>query len=124
MQIQLFVYGSLKRGFRHEEQLYGALFLGEVSTSPGFGLVRYVEDYPALFRWSEDEPEARTRCVRGELYSVSASRLLELDRFEECPDLYRRDSITLEDGRTAFAYVIEASTASAWPVIAAGEWFE
>src|SRR6185369_8713827 len=36
--VRLFVYGSLKRGGRHHDELEGATFVGEASTLPGYRL--------------------------------------------------------------------------------------
>jgi len=110
---ELFVYGSLKRGLRHHDQLRGATFLGETRTAPRYQLVLHGE-YPAL--------TGGEREVVGELYRVDDARLHRLDVFEGCPDLYRRDSVELHDGRRVVAYVlpperVESSLRSlaAWP---------
>lgn len=138
--VRLFVYGSLKRGFRHHEELAGVDFLGEVTTASGYRLVRY-GDYPALVRSlpAEDdagavggEPVRPSRgasnvgpgVVQGELYGVPEARLPTLDAFEECPSLYQRELIELSDGSRAFAYVISPSRAAAHEVIAGGRWRE
>lgn len=140
--MRLFVYGSLKRGFRHHEELAGLECLGEVATAPGYRLVRY-GDYPALVRLhpsaaepgASDGPRARDErralevgveagVVQGELYAVPEDRLPALDAFEECPSLYQRESIELSDGSCAFAYVIPPSRAAAHEVIVGGRWQE
>jgi gamma-glutamylaminecyclotransferase len=111
----LFVYGSLKRGFRHHSELGSARFLGAVRTAMGYGLVRFGQ-YPALV-------QASGKRVSGELYSVDAVLLARLDEFEGCPDLYRRDPVTLEDGRAALAYFVCADAAD-HPAVEGGVWIE
>jgi gamma-glutamylaminecyclotransferase len=113
---RLFVYGSLKRGFRHHHVLGAAPFEGDARTAPGFSLVLQGE-YPALV-CSGDE------CVHGELYRVTDELLAELDRFEGCPDLYRSELISLDDGTSALSYVIPPARAQALPKIPQGRWVE
>jgi gamma-glutamylcyclotransferase (GGCT)/AIG2-like uncharacterized protein YtfP len=114
--VRLFVYGSLKRGFPHHDALRGTPFEGPACTVEGFCLVIQGE-YPALVRGG-------TGCVQGELYRVTDELLVELDRFEGCPDLYYRETVALDDGTTALSYVIPSDRARALPVIAEGRWIE
>lgn len=113
---RLFVYGSLKRGFRHHGMLGGAPFERSARTAKGFRLVCQGE-YPALV-------SGGTGSVQGELYSVTAALLVELDRFEGCPELYRREKVPLEDGSSALSYVIVPERARELPVIADGRWID
>jgi gamma-glutamylcyclotransferase (GGCT)/AIG2-like uncharacterized protein YtfP len=73
---RLFVYGSLKRGARHHDELRGARFLGEACTAPGYEL-EPVGEYLALVQ----VPDA-TGSVNGELFEVDAGILSQLDEFE------------------------------------------
>jgi gamma-glutamylcyclotransferase (GGCT)/AIG2-like uncharacterized protein YtfP len=116
--VLVFVYGSLKRGFRHHDVLGAAVFMRALRTAPGFRLVRY-GSYPALVP-SEDSSES----VSGELYQVDASDLPRLDQFEDVPELYQRESIPLEDGTHADAYVISARRAELLPSLTGGVWRE
>ncbi len=116
--VLVFVYGSLKRGFRHHDVLGDAVFLREAHTAPGFRLVRY-GGYPALA-----PTDVGAESVAGELYEVDVSDLPRLDAFEDVPELYQRESILLEDGTKADAYVISARRAEALPSIAGGVWRE
>lgn len=113
--IRLFVYGSLKLGFRHENMLAGALRAGSAVAAP-FILVRYGE-YPALV------PAARG-LVHGELVFVDRGLLSVLDEFEGCPALYQRHTIRLVDASEAEAYLISAEVAREYPPIADGIWCE
>jgi gamma-glutamylaminecyclotransferase len=94
----VFVYGSLKRGFRHHGELEGAGFRGRVRTAGGYRLV-LVGEYPALVAAGEET-------VEGELYEVLPEQLERLDAFEGCPEMYQREAIRLEDGSRAQAYVM------------------
>ena len=74
----LFVYGSLKRGERHHDELRsgGAKFLREATTEPGYALVPGPGDYFALVRTNQATQ------VPGELFEVDAALLQALDAFE------------------------------------------
>lgn len=102
----VFVYGSLKRGLLHHDQISRAVFVGEAALV-GHAMVLYEESYPALFA----DPGAE-KVVLGELYSVDHDLLASLDRFEEVPVLYQRVLVTVMDGRQAFAYVIDPKLAA------------
>lgn len=93
---ELFVYGSLKRGFSNHSVMAGAVFLGETRTAPGFELVS-LGLYPALIVSGTDR-------VTGELYRVSLEHLARLDEFEGSE--YERSPIELESGRLAHAYLL------------------
>jgi gamma-glutamylcyclotransferase (GGCT)/AIG2-like uncharacterized protein YtfP len=115
--IRLFVYGSLKRGFRHHDWLSSAeLEAAPAKTQVGYGLVRLGE-YPALHTGAAGR-------VDGELYRVSPELLSELDTFEGCPELYQRACIVVDDGSTAIAYVISCEQAEQCEPIRSGRWEE
>ena len=86
--VHLFVYGSLKRGGRHHDELEGATFLGPAETAPGYRL-EPLGEYLALVRTEADETE--TACVPGELFQVPLSKLPDLDAFEG--DAYERGEV-------------------------------
>ena len=92
--LALFVYGSLKRGFRHHDLLFGARFRGEAETAAGYHLV-LLGEYPALAQGGDGT-------VTGELYSVDDELLARLDRFEG-PD-YERRGVRLSAEGIAHAY--------------------
>jgi gamma-glutamylcyclotransferase (GGCT)/AIG2-like uncharacterized protein YtfP len=98
----LFVYGSLKAGLSNHGRLEAGQSVDPDARCEGYGLMSYVAGYPALVA---DEG----RVTRGEVYSVSAHHLAELDEFEECPHVYTRVlvPVVLSSGDTilAFAYL-------------------
>lgn len=113
---RVFVYGSLKAGFRHHDEIAGAKGLGEAATALGYYLVIFGE-YPALV-------VGGTERVYGELYEVSESLLLRLDQFEDVPTLYQRTSVVLSDRTRAVAYTMAASAVSGCSRVASGRWSE
>jgi gamma-glutamylcyclotransferase (GGCT)/AIG2-like uncharacterized protein YtfP len=74
-------------------------------------LVSYLDGYPALVRGAAGQGGV----VSGEVYRVDSAQLGRLDDFEECPELYQRQEIELEDGSTAEAYVITPERARRLP---------
>jgi gamma-glutamylaminecyclotransferase len=99
--VRLFVYGSLKRGGLHHDELGGAPFLGEAQTEPGYVLTQ-LGSYWALL----PAPES-SAVVSGELFEVAAPRLTALDDFEG--DAYARGTVRLSAAhsrgfREALAY--------------------
>jgi gamma-glutamylcyclotransferase (GGCT)/AIG2-like uncharacterized protein YtfP len=92
MSVHLFVYGSLKRGGRHHDQLEGAVFLGEVETAAGYAL-EPVGEYLALVAL------AGAPNVSGELFEISESRLPALDIFEG--EAYFRGEVSLRGAAEA-----------------------
>ena len=113
--IPLFVYGSLKRGFRHHGLLRRAVPLGGAAV-PGCRLL-LLQAYPALVRYDAG-------WVRGELYRIDRPLLAELDAFEDCPHLYRRELVRLIDGTWAYAYFASARSAMGRPVLPGECWIE
>lgn len=107
----LFVYGSLKRGLVHHEQMQGGRFVGTARLN-GHHLVLYEEGYPALVR--SDEP---TSWVGGEIFEVSSDHLARLDEFEGVPTLYQRIVVTLDEGTRAFSYVVSNAIGARFPKI-------
>jgi gamma-glutamylcyclotransferase (GGCT)/AIG2-like uncharacterized protein YtfP len=85
--VRLFVYGSLKRGGRHHEELQGARFLAEAETAPGHAVIQ-LGDYPALI----EAPGPGV--VTGELFEVPESLLPALDEFEG--DAYVRQKLAVK----------------------------
>lgn len=93
--LRLFVYGSLRRGERHHDELSGAEFLGASVTTPSYRVVE-CGGYPALV--------PGTAAIRGELYAVPSSLVTALDAFEGAH--YRRCAVRLADGSDAEAYFL------------------
>jgi gamma-glutamylcyclotransferase (GGCT)/AIG2-like uncharacterized protein YtfP len=90
--VHLFVYGSLKRGGRHHDELEGATFLGPAETAPGYRL-EPLGEYLALV-----EAEPGSGCVPGELFEVPLAKLPALDAFEG--DAYVRAEVPVRLAQT------------------------
>jgi len=107
LSLVVFVYGTLKRGFAHHDQLSRAGFLGRARTRSPYPLaVAGPYFLPALLR----HPGEGYR-VYGELYEIDGATLRSLDELEgvDHPDGYTRETIEvlLDPGgelREAIAY--------------------
>lgn len=111
----VFVYGSLKRGMNHHQQIRKAVWIGKASIT---ALALY--DL-GPFPMAVDDATAMSP-VQGELYRVSAVILQQLDRFEGVPRLYERHRRTLSDGRSAWVYLGRAQQVRHADIIVSGCW--
>lgn len=91
--MNLFVYGTLRRGGAAHHLLQDATFLGVARTVAAFALVDLGE-YPGLV--------AGDAHVEGELWQVPAARIAALDAYEG--ESFVRAPIELADGQAAIAY--------------------
>ncbi len=98
--MQLFVYGTLKRGFQNAFHLNGANYLGEYTTSAEYSMYDF-GGYPAV-SLDGDCP------IAGEVYGINPDLLAVTDRLEWYPDYYQRVTIETTYGE-AWMYVVESN---------------
>ena len=110
----LFTYGTLMRGERAESLLSSARFVGTGLTMAEFVLYD-LGSFPALCRGG-------TTQVSGELYELNQTTLAAIDRYENCPNLYERISITVTTGQTAYTYLIRPEFLEGAVPIESGCW--
>lgn len=96
--MRLFVYGTLKRGFRNACYLNDAEYLGEFSTCSDYSMYDF-GGYPAV---SQEGDSA----IAGEVYAVNPEHLAATDRLEWYPDFYQRVVIETAYGE-AWMYVVQ-----------------
>lgn len=99
----VFVYGTLKRGEPNHGLLGDGQFVGEAMTVDRFHLYD-TGWYPAMVTLDPENDNDSVQ-VCGELYKVTPETLKNLDRLEGVPFLFKRVQVTLNDNRTAWAYV-------------------
>lgn len=109
---QIFVYGSLRKGFQHPAYEYISRYFDFVSDARVKGLLFDMGDYPAAV------PAEGSATIVGELYAIKETdefdwAMAQLDDYEGIhpeenePALYRRDmaTILLPDGNTTQAWI-------------------
>lgn len=114
----IFVYGSLKRGFKqHERHMKGAHFVAATKTKDAQYTLMAVLDPDASDHYPSMKTGGQHKIV-GELYEVSEQALRLLDEYEG--EHYNRVTIALENGQTAFTYIFtdnDIETATTHPRI-------
>jgi len=87
---EIFVYGSLKRGFSNHSLLASQLFVATARTQPRYRLYA-LNGFPGMVEASDDG-----RSIEGEIWSVDPECLTRLDLLEDTAHgLYARVPITL-----------------------------
>jgi gamma-glutamylaminecyclotransferase len=116
---RVFVYGTFLRGKANHAVLtrLGARFVCAARTSSPRTLVD-LGPYPAML--PADASRDRS-AVHGELYEIDEAALASLDEFEGCPDLYRRERITLDAGE-AETYVFARRRPKTATMISSGRY--
>lgn len=83
----LFAYGTLKRNFHNHHFLATSHFLGTGYTKNQYAM--YAEGIPFVIK---GDPVSH---IHGELYSVTAKTLKQLDRLEGHPEWYCREQVEI-----------------------------
>ena len=108
----LFVYGTLKKGFRNQTYLHDAILLGEHITQKKYSMYDF-NTYPAVARWGND-------AIFGEVYQITSIHLAAIDALECYPDFYQRVSIATPFG-DAWMYIVEQALCLEKPKLS-GDW--
>lgn len=108
----LFVYGTLKKGFRNQPYLQGAVFLGNFTTPESYSMYDF-ETYPAVTSNGND-------AIFGEVYQITPNHLAATDALEFYPDFYQRVSILTPFG-DAWMYIVDQSLCLNKPKLS-GDW--
>ncbi len=89
----VFVYGSLKRGYRLHTALAGSSFVSEVKTPPDYRLYS-LGSFPALVATDK----GKGNIVHGELFRITTDNLNYLDIVEGVKrGMYRRHNLKVID---------------------------
>src|SRR5688572_28040635 len=113
-EVLLFAYGSLLPGERDHELMAGATLIGPARTTPAYKLVD-LGVYPALLVGGDVS-------VSGELYRIDKKRRFNIDVRKECPVLFQRITVTLDDGQEVEAYAMREDQVRGKRRIAHGDW--
>ncbi len=113
-KIRLFAYGSLLPGERDSDLLRAARQLGPARTPAIYHLVE-LPGFPALLSGGR-------LAVEGELYAVTREELSAIDVRKEHPILFHRETIELESGDSAEAYLMTFEQLRGRRRLRVGDW--
>lgn len=111
--IQVFVYGTLKRGLANHHWLAGAVYGGERLLSGA----RLYDLGPFPMAVASEAGQ-----VHGELYAITGRGLATLDRLEGVPRLFQRQLLPLSEGDLAWVYLGQSRQVRFSALIANGCW--
>lgn len=110
-KIKVFVYGTLKKGFRNHHFLED--FKGEKAFAPGIDLHKGEAPFPYAKRGEST--------AIGELYEIDDETFKMLDKLEGHPSFYRREETRIVgDGIDTTAWIYLYSHADQYPAISNG----
>lgn len=110
----LFVYGSLLPGERDAELLKDARHVRSATTPATYHLVE-LNGFPAMVRGGR-------LAITGEIYAVSREALREIDIRKEHPILFQRETIELDSGESADAYLMKLDQVRGRRRLKYGDW--
>lgn len=99
---KVFVYGTLKKGFRANHLLAKSSFVSEAKSILPFSMVG--TGFPQAYLDTKGHP------VKGEIYEITEETLLTLDYYEGYPGFYSRKVFPFEapeGNTTAVMYYID-----------------
>lgn len=104
LDIRIFVYGTLKRGFsNYYKYLSDAIYEGE-SELTGY-IMRAIYSIPIVHPTTE-----QVYSIYTERFLINNDILTALDILESVPTMYRRVSIQDQEGREGFMYISPQDT--------------
>lgn len=110
----VFVYGTLLAGEANHHLLARARLVAAARTRPAFAL-HDLGAFPALVAGG-------THAILGELYEIDEATFAALDDLEDYPRYYQRQQIVLDEGATAWTYLLSPAQVAGCPVIESGSW--
>jgi gamma-glutamylcyclotransferase (GGCT)/AIG2-like uncharacterized protein YtfP len=110
----VFVYGTLLAGEANHALLARARFVAAAATLPAYSL-HDLGAFPGLVAGGD-------HAVAGELYEIDAETFAALDDLEDYPRYYQRAQLLLDNGATAWTYLLSAEQVAGCPVILSGSW--
>lgn len=94
----LFFYGSLKRGHSNHHRVADQVFLRDAMTEPRYRIIE-IGKYSGLIA-----DAANGLAVMGELWTVDARCLAEVDEFEQSEGLWRRRPVAIAGSEGVESY--------------------
>jgi len=94
IEIYIFIYGSLKKGFDNHDILKDAKYISKAETIRSFAMFEETSgNYPYLLK---EENKGYSK-IKGELYKIYRKDILKnIDSFEGAPNYYKREKIKIK----------------------------
>jgi len=86
----IFVYGTLKEGYRNHYLLEDSEFVCEATTKDRYPMINMEIDFPYLI-----DKVGTGHHIKGEVYKIDTKTLIMLDVLEGYPEHYNRENITV-----------------------------
>lgn len=113
--MRVFVYGTLKAGFRNAGFLSDATFVGKAVTPPSFTMFDYTAGgFPIVTKGGNV-------AIKGEVYEISDSVLRQLDALEGHPIMYKRQLEETSLGE-AWVYLMPREKCEGLNEVQSGNW--
>ena len=118
-EVNVAVYGSLKRGLHNHHLLASSSFLGEYETGPSYSMVD-LGYFPGLIAHG-------CTAIQVEVYAVTDAVLRQLDILEGAPHFYERTTANISFFGDAYLYLLSSEYAELlerWDdiLIPSGKW--
>lgn len=112
---KVFVYGTLKRGYRLNKHMSNAKYIAEAKLP---GILFHLDAFPAMYH------DNQLSCkVLGEVFEVPASEIASLDAIEGVPTLYERHRVYLAPHGPVWVYLFPKDRAEGLRfIIPTGRW--
>ena len=116
--MNIFVYGTLKKGDPNHALLDSSRFLCTTQTTESYVMLDFGA-FPGVLK-PEDISQMPVSPIKGEIYEISEQKLEELDLYEG--DWYFRESVMLENGLSALMYFLKKIPPVNYKIITDGHW--
>jgi gamma-glutamylcyclotransferase (GGCT)/AIG2-like uncharacterized protein YtfP len=116
--MNIFVYGTLKKGDQNHELLDSSRFLCTTQTTESYVMLDFGA-FPGVLK-PENISQMPVSTIKGEVYEISKNTLEKLDIYEG--EWYFREEIMLENGLSALMYFLKKIPPVNYKIITDGNW--
>jgi gamma-glutamylcyclotransferase (GGCT)/AIG2-like uncharacterized protein YtfP len=129
--MRLFVYGTLRYPLFNNWRLDNDTYIGKYKTKDTYYMVGQISKSFPFVSCHQIFPDTIPTQIMGELYEVSPASLHSLDKLEGHPVCYERQTVVLDNGESAYMYLLESQehiaeirASSSFVPIVSGDWVE
>ena len=111
---QVFVYGSLRKGFGLSPVLNSSDYVETVKTKPKYTMYS-LGAFPCIVKGGDT-------AIVGEIYNISPETERRLDMIEGVPQLYQKGKVDIDGYSNVMAYFMKKSSVKGLNKIETGDW--